>query len=122
MVAKSYQEHIIPVVDIWMQRTLLQTGTFMQDNAPCYKARSTIAEPERRGIQPIKWPAFSPDLNPMDLQNYKGREVWLNSGKKAAAEYLSSGGILFRSSENEPQRKAVKFVLKVGVSAKYVFL
>ena len=38
----------------------------MQDNAPCHKARSTMAELERQGIHPLKWPAFSPDLNPIE--------------------------------------------------------
>jgi len=38
----------------------------MQDNAPCHSARSTIAELRRRGINNMKWPAFSPDFNPIE--------------------------------------------------------
>lgn len=50
MNAQLYQEHIGPAVDAWMQENASSSWTFMQDNAPCHKARSTIADLERRGI------------------------------------------------------------------------
>jgi transposase len=55
MNSQSYRNHIIPVVDLWMQ-----------DNAPCHKARATMAELNRRGIPLLNWPPFSPDLNPIE--------------------------------------------------------
>lgn len=39
---------------------------FMQDNAPGHAAKATIAWLAARGIVPIKWPARSPDLNPIE--------------------------------------------------------
>lgn len=39
---------------------------FMQDSAPGHAAASTIEELRERGISPIYWPAFSPDLNPIE--------------------------------------------------------
>jgi hypothetical protein len=63
MNSQSYQNHIIPVVDLWMQDNAPLGWTFMQDNAPCHKARATIAELDRRGIPLLNWPPFSPDLN-----------------------------------------------------------
>lgn len=36
---------------------------FMQDNAPGYAARATMAEFESRNLLIIFWPAFSSDLN-----------------------------------------------------------
>ena len=42
------------------------TLIFMQDNAPAHSARRTLAELELRGIRVMKWPAFSPDLNPIE--------------------------------------------------------
>ena len=38
----------------------------MQDNAPCHKAVRTMVELDRLGIYLIPWPAFSPDLNPIE--------------------------------------------------------
>lgn len=37
----------------------------MQDNAPPHKSGQTVREFERRRISLPKWPAISPDLNPI---------------------------------------------------------
>ena len=43
----------------------------MQDNAPRHAAMATINDLLERGIIPIFWPAFSPDLNPIKkIQNW----------------------------------------------------
>jgi transposase len=39
---------------------------FMQDNAPGHTAGITREDLRERGIYPIFWPAFSPDLNPIE--------------------------------------------------------
>jgi transposase len=38
----------------------------MQDNAPRHTAGITREDLLERGIYPIFWPAFSPDLNPIE--------------------------------------------------------
>ena len=38
----------------------------LQDSAPCHKARRTMAFLEDQGIEVIKWPGNSPDLNPIE--------------------------------------------------------
>jgi len=38
----------------------------MQDGAPGHRAGTTIEDLRERGIIPIFWPAFSPDLNPIE--------------------------------------------------------
>jgi transposase len=38
----------------------------MQDGAPGHIAADTIQDLHERGIYPIFWPAFSPDLNPIE--------------------------------------------------------
>ena len=60
--AESYCQHTIPLIEGWL--TLNPHLELMQDNAPGHKA--AIAELEERKIKPIFWPAFSPDLNPIE--------------------------------------------------------
>ena len=67
--AESYREHILPHVVEQMRTFVEQAGRclyFMQDNAPSHKAASNIEYLQNNGIQPIFWPAFSPDLNPIE--------------------------------------------------------
>ena len=57
----TYIEHIIPVLDDWLQQhPELQ---FMQDNAPGHKGKKTQAEIERCKMPKIFWPPYSPNLN-----------------------------------------------------------
>lgn len=37
--------------------------SLMKDNVPSHKAASNKDDPQNNGIQPILWPAISPDLN-----------------------------------------------------------
>lgn len=37
----------------------------MQDGAPGHSAGDTITDLAERGISPIFWPPYSPDLNPI---------------------------------------------------------
>lgn len=40
--------------------------TFMQDNAPSHRARRTIAHLHANGVKIMRWPPYSPDLNPIE--------------------------------------------------------
>ena len=62
--ATSYQEHTVPIIHGWLR--LNPTLVLMQDGAPGHKAGGTIQELNERNIYPIFWPAFSPDLNPIE--------------------------------------------------------
>ena len=58
--SETYCQRIVPLVQGWLRiRPRLK---FMQDNAPGYAAKA-ITDLLKRGIIPIFWPAFSPDLN-----------------------------------------------------------
>lgn len=39
---------------------------FMQDNAPCHKAKSTMEFCRQQGLRLLDWPPYSPDLNPIE--------------------------------------------------------
>jgi hypothetical protein len=65
----TYQEHTIPIIDGWIRLNQFNNIELflMQDGAPGHKSGATYAELESRGIKVILWPAFSPDLNPIEM-------------------------------------------------------
>lgn len=67
--AQSYREHIVPVIDEFIHQQATQGIhlQFMQDSAPAHAARNTIADLRQRGVTCIRWPAYSPDLNPIEM-------------------------------------------------------
>ena len=67
--SESYCEHVLPVVVNWIRAQHDLTGrslSFMQDNAPSHKAIGSLNFLHTHNIEPIFWPAFSPDLNPIE--------------------------------------------------------
>lgn len=58
------QQGLLPIYtagDISKQETL-----FMQDNAPVHTAKTTKAWLQQEGISCLRWPAQSPDMNPIE--------------------------------------------------------
>ncbi|CAK37236.1 uncharacterized protein An01g10550 [Aspergillus niger] len=67
--AEGYIDRIVPIIDGYVrlvERNEHQRLQIMQDNAPGHASKTTIQEFNERGIFPIIWPAFSPDLNPIE--------------------------------------------------------
>ena len=61
---QTYCERIVPLIHGWIRSNSgLQ---LMQDGAPGHSAGDTLRELSERGIYPIFWPAYSPDLNPIE--------------------------------------------------------
>lgn len=52
----------------------------MQDNAPCHTAKAVKSFLERRRVELIEWPPYSPDLNPIE-------NLWQWMKKKLETEF-----------------------------------
>jgi transposase len=61
---RSYCDRIVPLIEGWMKMRPGQV--FMQDGAKAHSARDTQLDLAERGVYPIFWPPFSPDLNPIE--------------------------------------------------------
>ena len=59
----------MPLIDGWIRHQQQATGVslaLMQDNAPAHAAKATIEDLRDREVNVIPWPAYSPDLNPIE--------------------------------------------------------
>ena len=56
------QDHIVPI----LQNSGFDTATFMQDNAPCHKAKVVMSYLSEQDFDIMDWPPPSPDLNPIE--------------------------------------------------------
>lgn len=66
----------MPLIDGWMR---INPGLlFMQDYAPGHAAASTREVMAERGIYPIEWPPYSPDLNLIETLWNKMKD-WLGA-------------------------------------------
>ena len=54
------ESHLLPFMAI------RNTTVFMQDGAPCHQSKKVKEWLENHGIQTLKWPPNSPDLNPIE--------------------------------------------------------
>ena len=80
---ETYCARTLPLIDGYLRWLALPENggytnfTFMHDNAPGHAARITREDMAERGITLIFWPAFSPDLNPIETI-WKKMKDWLD--------------------------------------------
>ena len=59
---KIVQDHVVPII----QNSGFDWATFMQDNAPCHKAKVVMSYLSEQDFEIMYWPPQSPDLNPIE--------------------------------------------------------
>jgi len=85
MASENYCERVLPLVDEFLADNpwLLE---FQQDGSRVHSSKETLAWLEARQIKVMKWPARSPDLNPIEhvwpwMKNY----IFKNHGREGAS-------------------------------------
>uniref|UniRef100_A0AC35TX37 DDE_3 domain-containing protein n=1 Tax=Rhabditophanes sp. KR3021 TaxID=114890 RepID=A0AC35TX37_9BILA len=79
------KDHVLPLLAEPERRRSI----FMQDNAPCHRAFSTIKWLDDQKVQVMKWPPYSPDLNPIEnLWGILTRSVYAGNRTFSSVEEL----------------------------------
>jgi hypothetical protein len=67
---EGYSEHVLPLIIEHCGKEM----DWMQDNASPHSCDHTMREIARLGLEPIPWPANSPDLNPIETLWFKMKQ------------------------------------------------
>ena len=83
-------DHVIPNIS----NSGINDAIFMQDNAPCHKAKSVMSYLQQQEFEIMDWPAQSPDLNPIE-------NLWKTLGEKVMAQNPANTDDLWVKLQNE---------------------
>lgn len=99
-------DHLDQISDHFGQREWI----FQQDNASIHSSKSTMAWLKRKKVNVMKWPALSPDLNPMEnLWGILVRKVYVNGKQFYTINDLKTAII---NAWNSIQQKELKTLVE----------
>jgi hypothetical protein len=85
----EYQRHLNDCLLPFLDQFRGQNPVFQQDNARCHVARSTIDWLKDKNLEIMEWPAYSPDLNPIEnLWGVLSRRVYAGGKQFSSIEEL----------------------------------
>lgn len=125
----EYQKHLTNHLLPFMEKYGGSSPIFQQDNSRCHIARSTLQWLQDRNIEKMNWPAYSPDLNPIEnLWGVLCRRVYSDGRQFHTLDDLKSA--VFRSWEeidkstlenmvNSMPDRIYQLILNKGSSTKY---
>ena len=76
------KDHVVPII----QNSGFDRATFMQNNAPCHKAKVVMSYLSEQDFEIMDWPPQSPDLNPLE-------NLWKTLGVKVMERNPLTGRI-----------------------------
>ena len=96
------QKHVIGTLRVAPN----QPSIFMQDNAPCHKAKKVTNYLQEEEIRVMDWPAQSPDLNPIE-------NVWKIIGERAQTRNPQNQNHLWDLLKEEWEKISSSFCKKL---------
>lgn len=101
--AAVYKVMLDDLVIPFMNSSAVDDPIFMQDNAPCHKAKTAMSFLQEERVEYLDWPAQSPDLNPIE-------NLWHTLGVKVMDRNPTNTEDLWKSYEKNGTKLMQVFV------------
>jgi hypothetical protein len=125
----EYQGHLNDRLLPFLDQFGGQNPVFQQDNARCHVARSTIDWLKDKNLEIMEWPAYSPDLNPIEnLWGVLARHVYAGGKQFSSIDELKISVIrcweeieknLLETLTNSMPKRIYQVIYNHGGSTKY---
>ena len=91
------QDHVVPII----RNSGIDRAIFIQDNAPCHKAKMVMSYLSEQDFEIMDWPPQSPDLNPIE-------NLWKTLGMKVMARNPTNTDDLWEKLQEEWSKISVE--------------